>query len=1024
MRPSRDADRWDAPAASTSVRLDDILSEICTLIDIQTSMQQDVQSTLAIVSGLAGRAAVAPRVYQRPSAMSAMGGVPSSVVPKAGGQSEWYTGLGQHTAVQPLRYSQAGGCSTTSSMNSQFNKGEGLALPRAWPTCLRMRKGLEEEQVHTRERIKTIFNKRSKVSMKQASRISTARTAPQSSTVWRPVYRTQDPSSMAVITFDMLSLASLFHDLLITPYSLAWDMEFGGALMIMTLVSALYWTLGILVKFRTGYYLHGELHLAPRDIAWHYAKTSLLFDLALVVVDWAIIAASLGDADATGSYRGSKVFRIMKVLRLARVMELLERMVASLLPSNRLVLRLLQVILGTLIFTHLMCCAWYALGQRNSSDTDMFWIDGLFQPGGIAGETDRLGNGPLYAESGDTFRYLTSFHWTLAQITLGAISIEPTNSMERVFCIVLLMTGVLFNAVIVSLISSQTMEYVAMRQEQLEMASTLRRFLEQNHVDMPLQVRVRRQIRQRLAKSRMLLSENDVPALGMLSAALRTELLFEVRIPNLLTHPLFRMWTQIDYYALRAVCDDAVRLISNKPQDYIFVAGQVAANAYYVIQGTLRYAQDSETSFEEVETVTSVEKGSWISEMALWAHWLHVGKLEADTPCLMLMVSATEFLTVLPRHPLVGYLTRYYGRAYFVRISAAKPPHSKWPNDLKVPHTEASDLLSPDVGLELLERESRLGNLDLSKSDLAKLAEEIKSERCAIQMGHGGELERIVAVSAIKIIREDDGRVLMELARKGKDDRVAVVCGLPAMKRSRGELPALSLERLFKEVLSPFVPALRLTGSEDDVDVKNSHTTHLLTKYLRTVHFALLRADIPVASLSQAVAKEELVLLADYADYLEELRDNPIYALQCGDKTRFLCFVSPDTYSWVTGMGEEAEAMLRDWLESLSCDNPTKASDYAKTSFTTGFLSEEPSGSEPVMADSPRSSFGRPPPRAFTRSVSFETHNGRFQFQRPQRASAADRSSQRTTLTFGTEGEVEGVDVLTVPPDHVFAVRV
>eukprot|EP00971_Amphidinium_carterae_P131250 2599856-Amphidinium_carterae.1 len=32
---------------------------------------------------------------------------------------------------------------------------------------------------------------------------------------------------MAVITFDMLSLASLFHDLLITPYSLAWDMEVG-----------------------------------------------------------------------------------------------------------------------------------------------------------------------------------------------------------------------------------------------------------------------------------------------------------------------------------------------------------------------------------------------------------------------------------------------------------------------------------------------------------------------------------------------------------------------------------------------------------------------------------------------------------------------------------------------------------------------------------------------------------------------------------------------------------------------------
>ena len=37
----------------------------------------------------------------------------------------------------------------------------------------------------------------------------------------------------------------------------------------------------------------------------------------------------------------------------------------------------------------------------------------------------------------------------------------------------------------------------------------------------------------------------------------------------------------------------------------------------------------------------------------------------------------------------------------------------------------------------------------------AKLCDEIKSERCAIQMGPHGELERIVAIVALRIAREE-----------------------------------------------------------------------------------------------------------------------------------------------------------------------------------------------------------------------------------------------------------------------------
>eukprot|EP00971_Amphidinium_carterae_P261948 5195798-Amphidinium_carterae.2 len=59
-------------------------------------------------------------------------------------------------------------------------------------------------------------------------------------------------------------------------------------------------------------------------------------------------------------------------------------------------------------------------------------------------------NDEVIQRYGDTFTYSSSFHWTLAQITLGAMEINPTNSYERSFCVVLLLVGMIFNATIVS----------------------------------------------------------------------------------------------------------------------------------------------------------------------------------------------------------------------------------------------------------------------------------------------------------------------------------------------------------------------------------------------------------------------------------------------------------------------------------------------------------------------------------------------------------------------------------------------
>eukprot|EP00971_Amphidinium_carterae_P340028 6478177-Amphidinium_carterae.1 len=75
----------------------------------------------------------------------------------------------------------------------------------------------------------------------------------------------------------------------------------------------------------------------------------------------------------------------------------------------------------------------------------------------------------------------------------------------------------------------------------------LKRFLDQHKVETKLAVRVQRQILDRIRTSETLIFEDDVLALQMLATNLRQQLLYETRLPPLLGHGLFRVWTNDDY---------------------------------------------------------------------------------------------------------------------------------------------------------------------------------------------------------------------------------------------------------------------------------------------------------------------------------------------------------------------------------------------------------------------------------------------------------------------------------------------
>mmetsp|Transcript_31365 Transcript_31365/g.73159 ORF Transcript_31365/g.73159 Transcript_31365/m.73159 type:complete len:1088 (+) Transcript_31365:133-3396(+) len=753
------------------------------------------------------------------------------------------------------------------------------------------------------------------------------------------LFRVRDPNSSFLRYFDVLCMLALANDILVTPFALAWEVSMTTPVLTAATVAAGYWTIFIILKFFTGYYESGELRMSRIEVAKRYMRSTFLFDASLTVMDWTMIILRQESADR--NLRLLRLVRMVKIFRMARVWELVETLVEHYARAggrSKLVVYLIQVAIITALFCHVMCCAWYWVGRDGESDTGHRWLDIWLHSQEVEHEAlEALGHvGAWHAT--DLYQYCTCFHWTLAQLTLGSSDVYPVNSTERILNVALLLTGVIFNATIVSLISSQALEFIANRREQTMKINTLRRYLDQHKVHTKLAVRVQRQVVDRISASATLLFEEDVRALEMLSADLHEQVMLEVKMPPLLGHALFRVWLDADEKALKALCR-RLKFEAFKAQDCVFRPGTDAQGMGRVTEGRLVYAQDRETSKEADSVVCDVERGATISEAALWSKWKHVGKLECVKPCSMLVVTADGLFETLHQFPLIHHITKQYGRAFHLRITLARPPYSGWPNDLSVPHTSPSDLLEQDIGLQMLIRERQRPKTEsliagMEEDEYNELVAEVEAEKCAIQSSDDGALERIVALVCVQIVR-DDARIFCQLGKYDKHKgSLSASCALPGVKRPRGELPGQTCERLLKKDLAFIARGLELLGADTQVEVKESLSCGLLTKYLRTVQQATLDASFewphdlvevvaaeafPSRSHRQATSRQRSGRSTS-KPHLEEdvegdLVDEPIILHEQDSKVVLYAWLTHPTYQFLRS--DSGKSTLERWVSSI-----------------------------------------------------------------------------------------------------------
>ncbi|CAE8613934.1 unnamed protein product [Polarella glacialis] len=178
---------------------------------------------------------------------------------------------------------------------------------------------------------------------------------------------------------------------------------------------------------------------------------------------------------------------------------------------------------------------------------------------------------------------------------------------------------------------------------------------------------------------------------------------------------------------------------------------------------------------------------------------------------------------------------------------AAVPPVARYPDDLTVPFTEYSDIVTAlnskmqqligNVAIRCMPRPRwavrTTGEL------LEKLKDEVRTGKSVILQDTMGNVERATNVASL-LLKNALGLVFTQIGQfKGQELNVDIK--LPGGKQTREELPGQTIHRiLFDSLFKPMAKHISIEKVERETFWKDSVTFGMRTKYTRTVHQASL----------------------------------------------------------------------------------------------------------------------------------------------------------------------------------------
>jgi len=462
------------------------------------------------------------------------------------------------------------------------------------------------------------------------------------------------PTCKRRMMWDLITCTLLTYEALYLPLTFL-ELEQPPAVIFMTWVTRLFWTVDIVLSFFTGYDRpDGEVELWWVKVAARYVRSpdGLFLDAVMVSCDWILFFLSgssfVGAARSIKLLKALRFVRMFKMVRLVRFSQLMNKYMPQISYLSRsvvatVVVGLVRIMVLLLIANHFLACCWCWIGEESR----------------LAGGDTWLTSYDFLLGSGIGEQYAVAFHWSLTQF-VGSTDVNPRNMYERVYTISVLLIGFLVMSTVPPAITTLMTTFQAAATENNAEMRQLTHYLQDNRISQELAVRVQRAALSALRVERQATPENKVTVLAKVSGSLQTEVKYEIFSPGLLEHPFFKRLNEFYPEIFLSVCHRAVSRFTVPAQENVFEENDVPENPgmLFVLSGRLTYKSESQPA------PTRVYSGSWLCEACLWTDWFYRGDCTAVVDSVVVVVDAKGFQEAL----LTGGLKRREAQRYAERF--------------------------------------------------------------------------------------------------------------------------------------------------------------------------------------------------------------------------------------------------------------------------------------------------------------------------------------------------------------------
>ncbi|CAE7347860.1 Hcn3 [Symbiodinium natans] len=472
----------------------------------------------------------------------------------------------------------------------------------------------------------------------------------------QPCTCTLSPSGTFRNTWDLVGVICLAWDVITIPLQMFdFQPEVQAALEWISRLEIFFWLIDMMLAFLTGFVSRGILVMDLPTIRRHYLRNWFSIDLSILVAD---VLLEFAFVDVIGQMKAAKFLRLVRLLRiirlgkLTRVSIVLRDQLQSRVACIQLNLSL--VILGMILLEHVIACCWHGIG---SLDVDNSWLD-------VHGMRHQH----------VSFQYATALRWSFAQLGVGGTEIEAVSYTEAVYSVIVAFVSLVSFSTVISSMTSLISSLNKAKVEETDQFWLLRKYLRDNDISGSLAERVTDFLQYAYHTRAIQLAEHP-HILQLLSKPLQGELSFRLYRASILRVSFLaevdRSVAAHREAAFQKLASDAVRVIDTGDLDALFSTNQEAHTSYLLLDGSLRYVHGQAGE-------QKLRSRSWISEMALWTQWLHVGELLSIGFSRLVCLDVQEFSNSIFSSLDLRNRAHLYAKLYVERLRQERLMSDLW----------------------------------------------------------------------------------------------------------------------------------------------------------------------------------------------------------------------------------------------------------------------------------------------------------------------------------------------------------